>query len=66
MENGRTFVADGGVTVKREEDVALLTQLAHKPFGLATLHTRTETQTNNIVSLQKEIVNFNAFKPGKW
>lgn len=46
-------MADGGVTVKGEEDVSFLTQLTHKSFGLTTLH----TNTNSVISLKlvKEI-----------
>lgn len=43
MEDGRALVADGGVTVKGEEDVSFLTQLTHKSFGLTTLRARTHT-----------------------
>lgn len=40
-------MANGGVAVKRKEDVSLLTQLAYKAFGLATLQC---SQKENVIA----------------
>lgn len=40
VEDCRAVVTNWGVTVKREQDVSLLTELTNKSFGLTALQTR--------------------------
>lgn len=51
MKDSRAVVANRSMTVKREKDVSLLTQLTHKSFGLTALHIH-RAHTQNATELK--------------
>lgn len=54
MEYSGAVLADRGMTVEREQDVALFTELTDKPFGLTALYTNTHTKNTHTRTEDKE------------